>query len=368
MSAPARLPEGPLAQSVRLAFRFLFLLVLGLAVAWAGSNIRRVPSDSRAVVLRLGAIVRLQGAGLVLAWPRPIEQVLLIPAADRQIELRISRFDEHGFMMAGRPPEFQISTDARGNAGFLLTGDGGVVHLQASVFYQISDPLAFVVAEAHVRPALERIFAASAAAVCAARDLDEILVARPEEAGMSGGRERLRADLVRAMNQRLAALAAAGASERPSAAGAGLGVTVSRIDLAAALPSNAKAAFDRVLTVTQTANQLIAEARSFATTSAAKAEQQAHRIVADAEAAAAERRSDALARAARIAALAPQLKGELGQVLLTRLYADRVGAVLRRAGEVDSVEPGAAGHLYLPGPSLPAPSAPPAGDSKGTRP
>ncbi len=366
MSAPDRLPEGPLAQSVRLAFRFLFLLVLGLAAAWAGSNIRRVPSDSRAVVLRLGAIVRLQGAGLVLAWPRPIEQVLLIPAVDRQIELRITGFDEHGFMMAGRPPEFQISTDARGNAGFLLTGDGGVVHLQASVFYQISDPLAFVVAEAHVRPALERIFIASAAAVCAARDLDEILVARPEETGMSGGRERLRADLVRAMNQRLAALAAAGASERRS--GAGLGVTVSRIDLAAALPSNAKAAFDRVLTVTQTANQLIAEARSFATTSAAKAEQQAHRIVADAEAAAAERRSDARARAARIAALAPQLKGELGQVLLTRLYADRVGAVLRRAGEVDSVEPGAADHLYLPGPSLPAPSAAPAGESKGTRP
>ncbi len=36
-------------------------------------------------MLRFGRIVRSQQAGLLIAWPRPIEQVRLLPGPERQL-------------------------------------------------------------------------------------------------------------------------------------------------------------------------------------------------------------------------------------------------------------------------------------------
>ena len=88
-----------------------------------------------------------------------------------------------------------------------------------------------------MRPALQRLFIASAISVTAGRDLVSVLVARPEVASRAGEvnrRERLRADLVNAVNRRLNQLASQGA---------GLGITVSRVDLVPSIPAGAKAAF-----------------------------------------------------------------------------------------------------------------------------
>ncbi len=81
--------HGPLASSVRLGFVMLYAAVLLLGAGWASSNFRQVPPDSRAVVLRFGQVNRVQESGLLLAWPRPIEQVRLLPAADRQIAYKV---------------------------------------------------------------------------------------------------------------------------------------------------------------------------------------------------------------------------------------------------------------------------------------
>ncbi len=73
-------------------------------------------------------------------------------------------------------------------------------------------------------PALDRLVTRSAVALTAARDLDTILVARPELIGADNQaaerRERLRGDLVRGINQRLAEL---------TATGQGLGIEVARV-------------------------------------------------------------------------------------------------------------------------------------------
>lgn len=361
-------PEGAWAQSARLSFRFLYVVVGVLALAWAVSNVRRVPPDSRAVVLRLGNVVSVRGAGLLVGWPRPIEQVVLLPSADRQIQFPVARFNEAPTPVAspdappitaapaGTPAEYEISRDARKNLGFLLTGDVGMVHLRAMLFYQITDPAAYVVAAQHVGPALERLFVASAAAVAASRDLDAILVARPggpTSAGQASGasRERLRADLVRAVNRRL---------DQLTSKGAGLGITVSRVDVAAVLPAGAKAAFDRILTVTQTADQNVARARTYAAATALSASQEAHRILTDAQAGAEERVTQAETRTAPILALAHEMAGGAGKSLLDRMYYDRIGALLRKAQEVDTVDPQGGTRLLLPGPSSEAqqPSAP----------
>ena len=353
--------EGAWTQAARLSFRFLLILVCLAAIGWAFSNFRQVPPDSRAVVFRFGGVARQQGAGLLPAWPRPIEQVVIVPSADRQIEFKIDRFDAASNALGDGPmtqpgrlvslvaalEPFSISNNPRNNAGFLLTGDATVVHLQASLFNQVSDPAAYVLAAEHIGPALERLFIASAVSVCAGRDLDTILVARPEISAATDeasrlGREQLRADLRDAVNRRLEDLAAQGA---------GLGITVSRVDVAAAVPGSAKAAFDFVLVAMQQAEKKVAQARTSAATTAQRADQARDRILAQAEAAATEQVAQAASRTAAITALATQHPGLSGRTLLDRIYYDRIGALLAKAASVDAVDSEGSVHLILPAPA-----------------
>jgi regulator of protease activity HflC (stomatin/prohibitin superfamily) len=335
-------PSGAWAQSAKLAFRFLFLAVVVAAVGWLFSNWRQVPPESRAIVYRFGSIVRQQGAGLLWAWPQPIEKIVMLPQEDRQIEFQIDQFEADSAVGS----DFMISDYARENTAFLLTGDSSVVHLQATLLYQIIDPAAYILAAEHVSPALQRLFVASAVAVCASRDLDTILVARPEldsgsSAAARAGREQLRADLMNAINRRLDDLTSAGAS---------LGIKVSRVDLAAAIPSGAKSAFDYVLIATQQADRDIAEARTGAAMTALRANQDRDRTLTDADAKAAEKVTDAKTRTASVTALANGSPGLSGEMLINRIYYDRIGALLGRAARVDTVDNDGGIQLMLPGP------------------
>ena len=351
-SGTEALPTGAWAQSTLFAFRFLFALVALLALGWAVSNCREIAPENRALVLRFGNVVREQGAGLLLAWPRPIEQVVIVPAADRQLQLRISRLDDPiQLVQSGKPPTFAVSTNPRYNAGFLLTGDTGVVHLEANLFFQVTDPVAYFIAGEHLKPALERLFVASAIAVAAGRDLSTILVTQAADttasptAGIPAAPptvtgEQFRADLVRAVNHRLNTLAAEGA---------GLGVTASRVDLSTALPGNVKADFDQILAVTQIAEQNIALAHTYAEQTTQEAVRQSRTIMTDAEAASAERRSTALARTAVIDTISRQASQPSGDALLNKIYYDRIGPLLARAHQVDTVDPKGGARMLLPG-------------------
>jgi regulator of protease activity HflC (stomatin/prohibitin superfamily) len=343
---------GAWAQSTIFAFRFLFVVVALLAIGWAISNCREIAPENRALVLRFGSVAREQGAGLLLAWPRPIEQVVVVPAADRQIQLRISRLDDPiQLVQSGKPPAFAVSTNPRYNAGFLLTGDTGVVHLEANLFFQVTDPVAYFIAGEHLKPALERLFVASAIAVAAGRDLSTILVTQAADTtlgdttGTKGSPplatgEQFRADLVHAVNHRLSALATEGA---------GLGVTATRVDVSTALPSNVKADFDQILAVTQIAEQNIALARTYAEQTTQGAVRQSRTIMTDAEAAAAERRSTALARTAVIDTISRQASQPSGDALLNKIYYDRIGPLLARARQVDTVDQKGGARMLLPG-------------------
>jgi regulator of protease activity HflC (stomatin/prohibitin superfamily) len=334
-------PAGAWVQSTKLAFRFLFLAVCLAAVGWSLSGIREVPPESQALVYRFGVIARQQGAGLLVAWPRPIEQVVILPTADRQIEFQINHFTSDA-----TPDADLYSADARENVAFLLTGDASVVHLESTLFYRIIDPTAYVLAKEHVAPALGRLFVASAVSVCAARDLDTILVARPElavgsNAAARAGREHLRVDLMNAINRRLNEL---------SNAGAGLGIVVSRVDLAASVPLGAKEAFDHVLVASQLAERDIAEAHTLAARTALDANRDFDRILANAVAKGAEQVTEAKTRTAEIDALARGSPGFSASMLMSRIYFDRVGALLAKAARVDTVDQNGGVHLILPGP------------------
>lgn len=202
--------NGPVAQSVRIAFSASRVAMVLLALYWAVSNIRQIPPDAQVVVIRFGEVVRIQQAGLVMAWPRPIEHVELLPSADRQITLPID-----AGMTAGRAivdPVSRLMDEASPpRAGIYLTGDGGVVLLDATLTYRIDDPAAWYLARDHVAPALRRLYLASAVALASGRAMDDFIVVRTGQASddpaapgrLQAAREAVRGSLVAEINQRL---------------------------------------------------------------------------------------------------------------------------------------------------------------------
>ncbi len=352
-TVPRRAGFG-MAESVGLGFRIGFVAMLLLTLGWAVSNLRQVPADSRAVVQRFGQIVRVQDAGLMLAWPSPIEQITLVPAWDRQIALKMvvpvnsGPSAETDFQI--RQPDDVVSLRRQKdawNGEYFLTGDGSVVQFEATLYYRITDPAAFVLARDHVEPALQRLYRASAVAIAAGHDLDDFLVARPEEANLSAGadaanrREALRGDMVAAINQRLSTLRQAGTS---------LGVEATRTDIVALLPPLAKTAFDDVLTAAQIADQTVAAARTDAAHTQQEAQRAHDRTLAEAAATAEEEVRQAETDTADIHDLHAELTPANRDSLLAQYYQDRIGAILRKIGHVTTVDMRGGQPIIIPGP------------------
>ena len=336
--------NSPWIQAGRLAFFALYAVTILAALAWAFSNVRQIDPQSRAVVLHFGALDRIQNAGLLLAWPQPFEQVILLPAADRVIERRVEnllRSDEA--LKADRVASFAVPlSDALAGSGYLLTGDAGVVQLDVRVFYKVSDPYDFVLQADHVLPALDRLVTRSAVALTAARDLDTILVARPELIGTDNQaaerRERLRGDLVHGINNRLAEL---------KASGQGIGIEVARVDVQSSLPDPAVSAFNAVLTASQQADKAVANARTEAEKLTQSANEQADRTLQVAHAQAGERLAKAAADTATVSSLASATDPQM----LLRLYRERMPKILGQAGSVTTVDPKDDSRLIIQGAS-----------------
>jgi regulator of protease activity HflC (stomatin/prohibitin superfamily) len=346
---------GAWAQAIALSFKFLFLVVAILGLGWLVSNCRIVRPDDRAIVIRLGTVVREVGAGLLIAAPKPFETVMILPSADRQLAFEIQSYRPPGTPAAPRegeqaeqapteaappppPPELQGSNESRvdtegldplRDVGLIVTGDMSLVYYNATLFYKITDPQAYVLAGRHLAPALERVFQTSAVSVTASRDIDTILVARPEAPGETVGpnRESLRADLVTAVNAKLQEL-----NDR----GAGLGIVVNRVDLVPTVPAGAKAAFDFVLTAVQKAERSANDARTVAQKTVQGSERTYDRMKSEAQARAEEAVSRANAQTAPVIALTRGSGGN-GDVE-QHLFRERIGSLLNAAGRVYTVD------------------------------
>lgn len=338
--------NSPWIQAGRLAFFALYAVTLLAALAWAFSNVRQIDPQNRAVVLHFGALDRIQNAGLLLAWPQPFEQVVLLPAADRVIERRIGNLLRSAeAVKADRVASFAVPiSDALAGSGYLLTGDAGVVQLDVRVFYKVTAPYDFVLQGEHVLPALDRLVTRSAVALTAARDLDTILVARPELIGVDNQaaerRERLRGDLVQGINKRLAEL---------KAGGQGIGIEVARVDVQSSLPDPAVSAFNAVLTASQQADKAVANARTDAEKLTQAANEQADRALQVAHAQAGERLAKASADTATVSSLAKAQQQGTDPQMLLRLYRERMPKILGQAGSVTTVDPKDDSRLIIQG-------------------
>jgi regulator of protease activity HflC (stomatin/prohibitin superfamily) len=341
--------NSPWLQAGRLAFVALYAVTSLVALRWGFSNVRQINPENRAVVLRMGAIARTRSAGLLLAWPRPFEQVVLLPSAESVIERQVQ-----ALLRSQRAAQADLSTsddddaappsDALAGSGYLLTGDAGIVQLDVRVFFKVTEPRDYVLQAEHVLPALDRLVTRAAVRVCAARDLDAILVARPELVGanstIAAQRERLRGDLVQGINASLADL---------KASGAGIGIEVARVDLQSTLPRNTASAFNAVLTASQQAEKAIAEARTDAAWAMQTANQTADRSLEVARAQASERLAKAQTDTSAVLLLAQSMKDKTDPGLSLRMYRERMRAILAKTGSVTMVDPKDGSRLIVPG-------------------
>ncbi|HTT06859.1 MAG TPA: SPFH domain-containing protein [Steroidobacteraceae bacterium] len=342
-------PPGPIAQSVAIGFRTVYIAAALLALLWLTSNVRQIASDSQAVVLRFGRIVRTQEAGLLIAWPRPIEQVRLLPGPERQLSQDVPALAAPTEKAAALIGPSSDNSALPADASAYLTGDGNAVLLSATLIYRISDPVAYALSEQHVPAALNRLFRASTVSVTAGRNLNDFLVVPDVQQAVAGDGEgsnavSLRAEvrnrLLQSVNARLQALATAGAS---------LGVEVDRIDMTPSLPPEAKTAFDAVLVAAQAADRGVATANTDAERRRQGAQELKEQLISSAQAAAREMVSSATVNTAAILPIEREETSLTRNSLLLNLYRNQVGDIMNRVGAVTLVDPNSGVRFLMPG-------------------
>src|ERR1700733_10883899 len=77
---------NPWLQAGGIAFLALYAVSILAALGWLFSNLHQISPQNRAIVSRFGAFNRVHGAGLLLAWPRPFEEVTLLPSSETIVE------------------------------------------------------------------------------------------------------------------------------------------------------------------------------------------------------------------------------------------------------------------------------------------
>jgi len=349
---PPAPPPGPIAQSVAIGFRSVYIAAALLALLWLTSNVRQIASDSQAVVMRFGRIVRTQPAGLLIAWPRPIEQVRLLPGPERQLSQDVPALAAPTEKAAALISPGGNNSGLPANASAYMTGDGDAVLLSATLIYRISDPIAYALAEQHVPAALDRLFRASTVQVTAGRNLNDFMVvpnaqqASAVSSGDAGTAVSLRAEvrnqLLQAVNARLQALATAGAP---------LGVEIDRIDMNPWLPPEAKTAFDQVLVAAQAADRNVATANTDAERRRQSAEQLKEQLISSAQAAAREMVSSATVNTSAILPIEREETSVTRNSLLLNVYRNQVGNIMNRVGAVTLVDPNSGVRFLMPGKS-----------------
>jgi len=320
-----------LVQAIALSFRFVQVAVVVLAALWLVAGVKQVPADQHAVVLRFGAVHREQAAGLVLSWPRPIEEVVLLPGPQKQHSLRSTRFTD--------APAGGASAML---AGFALTGGANLVHVDATLYYRVVRPLEWLVVRERADAILARLLESAVLAACGSRPIEAVVVVRGAEAtvapppGSAERREQMSLTVAAAVKQGADAL--------------GLGIEVGRVDLTAKVPESVRAAFEgSVLADAEAANE-IAGARTDATRIRQAAQDIRTRSLQEAQAQARERLARAHQDTDRIVALtAVGFAPAARRLALVRIYHERIEKILKQPGGLTVIDAGAPLRLIVPG-------------------
>jgi P-type Cu+ transporter len=251
----------------RLALGVALPLVL---VAYALSGLVQVGPDERAVVRRFGRVLDDDlGPGLWWRWPWPVEEVTrLQPAWVHSVEV--------GFRTTAAPgasPAALTWESAHGGAwervepeAVMITGDGNLVEVQASVRYTIADPHAYLF---EVRDPDELLRAAAESV------LRETVAGRPFLDLLTADRQRFQEEVLARLETRLKEYGPAG-----------LGVRLDGLSLEDLHPPpKVVPAYHEVARAMEARDRQVNEARADALQKERRAQWEAQKIVRDAQAA-----------------------------------------------------------------------------------
>lgn len=138
-----------LADALRASFTVLKGIMVVLVVLYLFSNVRALGSHEQALILRFGRLLpRVHEAGLVWAFPYPIDEIVPLPTR-KSNELLVK---SHTFYRReneiGKPISFITRAPNQGLNpavdGALLTADAGLVHVQWKLTYKIEDVRSYV--------------------------------------------------------------------------------------------------------------------------------------------------------------------------------------------------------------------------------
>lgn len=299
---------GDIMGALVKAFRWI---VLAVVIAILCSGIRTVKTGEVAVVLRFGRLLgetreeQIHEPGLLFAFPYIIDEVISVPVG-RVFELVVDTHNTDSFM----------STDIRQN-GYIITGDQNIALIGASVKYTIHDPVAYALNMADVAGTLKGVVSGSLATAGVGMSIDSILTTGKDAYG-----------------------AAVKADAQTHADALGLGVTISSLELTTvSAPHEVKTIFESVSTASVQAQTVLAEARQYREVIIPSAEAQAAASISSAQA------EGASAIAAANDGLA-EFYGLLAEyetnpdVVLTRVYSQKLTGILSSIGRVQLLEPG----------------------------
>jgi len=97
--------------------------------------------------LRLGKPVdggRLFGPGLHWAWPKPIDEVVILRITSlTNADSTVGWYQTQQERLNGAPPQ-PLPKLNPANITYALTADTNIIHVRASAYYRISDPSVFI--------------------------------------------------------------------------------------------------------------------------------------------------------------------------------------------------------------------------------
>ena len=180
-----QLPEDSNSQALEEALRSSFVIVkvamVLMVVVFLGSGFFTVGASEKAVILRFGKPVgegqkALLSAGLHWSYPYPIDEVVKIPINENQNVTSLVGwyFTTPEQELSGEElPAGQSLNPAMD--GYVITADHNIIHVRATLYYHIDDPLQYVFEFSNAAQIVENTLTTALVQTAARYNVDDIL-------------------------------------------------------------------------------------------------------------------------------------------------------------------------------------------------
>ena len=138
-----------LSEALRSSFQVVRFIMLGLVLIFLCSGVLIVQPNEQVILLRLGKPVgtgeeRLLRPGWHWAYPYPIDEPVRIKIGQSQTVTSTTGWYAVDPAMTATNAEPQAYGFLRPEAeGYTLTGDGGIIHVRATIKYRVTKPLRY---------------------------------------------------------------------------------------------------------------------------------------------------------------------------------------------------------------------------------